>query len=687
MRGKRLAGYGSLFVVLLVALAAAPPALGQTRAAAAAPLALAAVQEAELTGNAAGDQLGYWVALSGDTALVGAPAQTVGGNSAQGAAYVYVRSGGAWTLQATLAASDGGAGDNFGEALDITGNTALVAAPYHTVGGNAGQGAVYVFTRSGTTWTMQAELTASTGAANDNFGFFVALSGDTALIGANGANGHEGAAYVFTRTGSSWSQQGGALTASDGAAGDQFGFSVALSGETAMVAAITHKVGVNAEQGAVYVFTHAGGSWSQVQEVTATDGGADDLFGFCNVLSGDTALVTAIGHSVNGNAGQGVTYVFTLSAGTWSQTQELTASDGDAGDQFGSALALSGSTALVGAQLRKVGGNDRQGAAYVFTRAGGTWGQQGDALTASDGAAGDEFGFAVAVSAKTALVGTPYHGAGGSGQGAAYLLGLPCTVTPSVPGGHGTISPAGAQTVDYGTTPIFSFTADAGYHVGGVTVDGAPVRMSAANVYTFPALTADHALSVSYLPAPTVTVRGLPAGWARHAVRLRLRATAAAGSAPVAFCEYRLGAGTWKHGSRLTIRRQGATRVFYRAADTAGNFGATRRSTVRIDSLPPTVADYGSPVAWQGGTARLPFGLGDAAVKTLRARLVLTRYGRQVAQLDLGRRVTGRRLVALLQRRLPAGAYAWRVVALSPAGNRAAGTSRPLTVYPGREPR
>jgi hypothetical protein len=130
-------------------------------------------------------------------------------------------------------------GDNFGTAVALDGDTALVGAPSHTVGSHTEQGAAYVFTLSGTTWTWRATLTASDGAAIDDFGAAVALSGDTALVGAPfhkvGSNTYQGAAYVFTRSGTSWSQQGGDLTASDGAAGDQFGDSVALSGDTALV--------------------------------------------------------------------------------------------------------------------------------------------------------------------------------------------------------------------------------------------------------------------------------------------------------------------------------------------------------------------------------------------------------------------------------------------------------------------
>ena len=167
------------------------------------------------------------------------------------------------------------------------------------------------------------------------------------------------------------------LTASDGAAGDQFGFSIALSGDgkTAVVGAYGHAVNRNKKlgnvyQGAAYVFTNSGGNWSQQAELSASDGAAGDWFGDSVALSGDgnTAVLGASGHAVNGNQIQGAAYVFTNSAGSWSQQQELTASDGAGGDLFGNSVTLSsdGNTALAGAPYHTVNGNANQGAAYTF---------------------------------------------------------------------------------------------------------------------------------------------------------------------------------------------------------------------------------------------------------------------------------------------------------------------------------
>ena len=324
-------------------------------------------------------------------------------------------------------ASDGAAEDYFGVSVALSGDTALVGAYGDDVGANSNQGSAYVFTRSGTTWTQQGQLTASDGAADDLFGYSVALSGDTALVGAwrddVGANYDQGSAYVFTRSGTTWTPQG-KLTASDGEAGDIFGNSVALSGDTALVGAEYDHVGANSDQGSVYVFTRSGTTWTQQGKLTASDGAAGDYFGISVALSGDTALVGAYLDNVGANMWQGSAYVFTRSGTTWTQQGKLTASDGAAEDRFGISVALSGDTALVGAYLDDVGANIYQGSAYVFTRSGATWTQQGK-LTASDGAADELFGVSVALSGDTALVGADSDTVGAnSDQGSAYFYDI-----------------------------------------------------------------------------------------------------------------------------------------------------------------------------------------------------------------------------------------------------------------------
>jgi hypothetical protein len=375
----------------------------------------------ELIGDAGENgSFGNSVALSGTTALVGAYTGYKS-NSEQGKAYVFTFNGSTWSKQQELIASDGAESDEFGVSVALSGTTALVGAVNKTIGSNSSQGAAYVFTFNGSTWTQQQELTASDGAKNDSFGYSVALSGTTALVGAVnrevGSNAVQGAAYVFTFNGSTWSQQQ-ELTSSDGVELDSFGWSAALSGTTALVGAYNKTIGSNSKQGAAYVFTFNGSTWSQQQELTASDGHVGDYFGWSVALSDTTALVGAHGR----NNYQGLAYVFTFNGTSWSQQQELVASDGATNDRFGFSVALSDTTALVGAYSKTIGANSFQGAAYVFADSGGQWLQQQE-LTASDGTADDEFGYSVALSGATALVGAEGKFiASNSSQGAAYVF-------------------------------------------------------------------------------------------------------------------------------------------------------------------------------------------------------------------------------------------------------------------------
>ena len=395
------------------------------------------VQQAGLTASdgAAFNYFGISVAVSGTTAFVGAPFHTGGSNPGEGAVYVFVESSGTWAQQAELTASDGAGGDLFGSSVAVSGTTALIGADSHQVGANRYQGAVYVFVESNGTWTQQAELIASDGVTGDNFGRSVAVSGSTAIVGAlahpnSSTSLGPGAAYVFVESGGTWSQQA-ELTASDGAPNDGFGGSVAVSGSTVVVGAASHTVASNYSQGAAYVFVESNGTWTEQAEITASDGVTGDNFGRSVAVSGSTAMVGADLHTVGSNRIQGAVYVFVESGGMWSQQAELTASDGAAEDFFGNSVALTGSTAVVGAfchpgETSSCG----PGAAYVFVQSGGTWSQQAE-LTASDGATHDQFGWSVGVGGSTAVVGAPdrsvdFH----LNQGAAYIFD---NTSPSAP--------------------------------------------------------------------------------------------------------------------------------------------------------------------------------------------------------------------------------------------------------------
>jgi hypothetical protein len=359
-------------------------------------------EQAQLTGTS-DSFFGYSVAVSGSTAIIGAW-NDAGGN---GAAYVYVQAGTSWSLQQKLTAGNGASGDQFGYAVAISGNTALVGAG----GKSNGQGAAYVFTRSGTTWAQQAQLTSSDGAASDCFGCSVAVAGTSAFIGAPGKLGNTGAAYAFTNAGTTWSQSSefGGQT-SEG----YFGFSVAISSDAAT--AVAGEFGANSSQGSAYVFGQSGGSWSQSAVVTASDGDAGDNFGYAVAASPGAILVGAYA-----NGGKGAAYYFAGSGTSWVQQSKLVASDGASNDYFGYAVALSGTTAVIGAYEKSVTGGP--GEAYVFTSSGSAWSQQVVLPPI-----GTYSGYAVAASGTTAVV-----GALADYSGVAGIYGQAATPPPSAP--------------------------------------------------------------------------------------------------------------------------------------------------------------------------------------------------------------------------------------------------------------
>jgi FG-GAP repeat len=269
---------------------------------------------------------------------------------------------------------------------------------------------------------QQAKLTASDGADNDLFGAAVAVSPDTIAVGALGhsvdGNPSAGAVYVFQKSASGWAHatQSAELTVSGGAADDTLGDSVAISGDTIFAGATNRTVDGNQSQGAVYVFAKPASGWknaTQTAELVASDGRKADGLGAAVAASGDTVVAASDQHTVGNNVLQGEGYVFVKPASGWENSNEsaiLTSSDGAAGDSLGTSVAISGDTIALGALYHKVGANPKQGSAYVYAKPALGWTgirQQTTELTATDGAAGDQFGHAVAVSGDTAFVGAP----------------------------------------------------------------------------------------------------------------------------------------------------------------------------------------------------------------------------------------------------------------------------------------
>ncbi|MCX6854620.1 MAG: choice-of-anchor D domain-containing protein, partial [Verrucomicrobia bacterium] len=469
------------------------------------PIAQQAYLKANNTG--AGDVFGSSVAVAGDTVIVGAigeDSNTTGVNSTPnelastaGAAYVFVRSGSTWSQQAYLKASQVTAGDRFGYSVAVSGNTAVISSrdeDSSTTGINStpnelgnDSGAAYVFVRSGTTWSQQAYLKASQVTAFDNFGTWVAVAGDTVVVGApyedgntrvvngtaNELGNNSGAAYVFVRSGTTWSQQAYLKPAAVGttAVNDTFGVSVAVAGDTVVVGANNEgssTTGVNstpnesaASAGAAYIFLRSGTTWTQqayLKPAAVGTSQASDYFGYSVAVDGDTVVVganfddsntTGVNSTPNESATDaGAAYVFVRNGTTWTQQAYLkpaAVGTSQVGDNFGYSVAISGDTLVVGAHLEDsnttgvnstpndaLGANAQTGAAYVFARSGTTWTQQAY-LKASQVTSNDYFGYSAAISGDTVIAGSLFEDSSTTGvnstanetaadAGAAYVF-------------------------------------------------------------------------------------------------------------------------------------------------------------------------------------------------------------------------------------------------------------------------
>jgi len=349
-----------------------------------------------------------------------------------GAAYVFTKSGSGWTEQQMIQASDKDDGDSFGGSCSISGdgNTCIVGAYEEDTGGSRA-GAVYVFTRTGSTWNQQQKLMAGNSSSSDHFGISCSISddGNTCIVGApnedTGAS-NAGAAYIFTRVGSVWTQKQ-ILLASDKAKDDYFGKYCSISGDgnTCVVSSPGNDpAGANA--GSAYIFTRTGSTWSEQQMLLASDKATGDYFGTSCSISGDgnTCVVGAYQEDPYEIPNAGSAYIFGRAGSVWTEQQKITASDKESGDLFSRSCSMSndGNVCLLGAEAEESGGY-RAGAAYIFTRVGSFWNEQ-EKLMASDKEARDYFGIACSISSdgNTCLVTANEESTGGDDTGAAYIF-------------------------------------------------------------------------------------------------------------------------------------------------------------------------------------------------------------------------------------------------------------------------
>ncbi len=379
------------------------------------------------------DLFGTAVALHNTTAVVGAPK---GGDyvaTDEGAAYVFSRSGDppTWSEQTKLVANDGKDDDRFGAAVAIHDDTVVVGAPKATFPEDS-TGKAYVFTLGSSSWELTDEVVADDGVDGDKFGSSLAFNGKWLVIGAPaggiGPASNTGSVYVFEKPGSIWKKEK-ELTPDKAKNGDDFGRAVALSGYTVLVGAPNNNVGgTGTSKGAAYVFVKDK-SWYLSQTLTASDGAAEDGFGTAVALDGDTALIGAPGNDEAAPNG-GAVYVFTRSGQDWTETTKLIASI-QPGDAMGAKVALLGDVALLSAPNDKEKG-DSAGAVHVFRHDGGSWMNE-QKLVASDGHPNGFFANAVALSGSTAILGSPGDTEKGAHSGSAYVLqlalsnGEPCT--------------------------------------------------------------------------------------------------------------------------------------------------------------------------------------------------------------------------------------------------------------------
>jgi len=361
-----------------------------------------------------GEMQGQAVAIDGDTILVGMP----GADAKRGAAQVYVRAGRDWVPQARLQAPDGAAYDEFGGAVAIDGDTALVGARVHATNGDFARGAAYMYVRSGADWSLQAKLAASNGGAGTLFGHAVALDGASAIVSSYLGR----AAHVFVRDGNAWIEQAG-LQPDDPWSDDHagYGYAVALDGDTALVSSNEETVGGVIALGAVYAYTRRGATWREHTRLLASDGGEGHGFGRAIAIDGDRIAIAAGG----ANSGRGGVYILELEGGAWQERALL----GDFGpgsrDGLGSSVALSGSTLVVGGPSFQLVPVDYGGAAYVFRRHAQGWTLAQRLANFADGPDA-YFGSAAAISGDTLVLGAPGTDGmapyGNPRSGAAYVL-------------------------------------------------------------------------------------------------------------------------------------------------------------------------------------------------------------------------------------------------------------------------
>ncbi|MCG3126732.1 MAG: hypothetical protein CHACPFDD_01585 [Phycisphaerae bacterium] len=378
-----------------------------------------------------GDHFGINCAIDGETIVIGSWEDDLGANTEAGSAYVFVRDSGGWTQEAKLVASDNAADDHFGWSVAIRGDLVAVGSVWDDHTGLTDAGSVYLFKRTAGVWAQVGKLTASDAAAGDYFGSSLAFRGPTLVIGASDDThsgvSFAGSAYVFTESGGGWTETA-KLIASDPDAFGKFGSAVGIvDADTIVVGSPADDHSTHLQAGSVYVFTRSGGVWSEDVKIVSSVPGDSFRFGASIATGFDRFLTGEYNSEQGGLAGAGATHVFVRGTSGWSLEATLTPSDAAELDGFGIDVAFDGGVAVIGAVFGDGVATD-SGAAYVFRRGVSGWTEEAK-FYATDGAANNWFGYGVAIEGGTAVAGAPFHTNGVyTGSGAAYVFEVcsPC---------------------------------------------------------------------------------------------------------------------------------------------------------------------------------------------------------------------------------------------------------------------
>lgn len=424
----------------------------------------------------AGSQYGSAVAVGGDHAIIGAPYRALDEMFSHGRVDAYVFENGVWQENGILLPDDGHQGLRFGMSVALAGDLAVVGAPGGIVDEVNNGGAGYVFRRIDGNWVQEARLVSNEPISNDSFGNAVAVANDRILIAAETFNvdgqNNAGVVYAFGLTADGWELEA-RLQAAEPVGAGRFGNALAMDGDRAVIGSSFAVIDGVANGGAVYVFDHDGNEWNEEQRLIPSDHAAHQQFGHATGLSGDRLIVGAPRAAIDGVAFTGAAYIFELGASGWEEVNRMVAADGGSNQSYAESVAVDGDRVLVGGARATIEGVDQAGAAYLYEHNGTDWEQVAKlGAMEPEASAFSNFGQQVGLSENRIVIGQPNLQINSESRGAASLF-VPLeeaafTVSPQIINGLGSTSPAEPQIVPYGEPISFDLLPDPGYHVAEV---------------------------------------------------------------------------------------------------------------------------------------------------------------------------------------------------------------------------